>query len=225
LNVCRPDYGYNHHKVSNANEALKIKLINTIDGTAQEMVHFDAEKLKLSNWRLNHILVSRNYLIFLERYEIQGRTVHKLWRVDMTTGEKEVLNSIIHVSHYCFVADDVILITAQRDKVWFLEFINVKEDCILSSVPFFDCHPTFIKGGLVVADRYTDGSGMKRLYKILYDESSFEIFTFSEIYASPEPFHLTDVRRCDLHVNVLTESSVIIDESNLKKRYVTTIQI
>lgn len=226
LGKMRPGYGYSVLKSKERNNSIYI--CNYYDNTkkvciSQEMISssLDENNIKniIENSYINHICISPNGESFIFFYIEIINSKHKafLFHYSFPEGKLSLLERDLIVSHYCWVGNDNILVTAY-DSGWNCRYYlygKSGREVIKNNNLLEDGHPTYIGNDEIITDTYPDEHGFQKVMKCnLYNDSIEEIAKVYHIGRRREE------KRCDLHPKVDIENRTLVIDTNAYKHRV-----
>ena len=223
LGKYRPGYGYTNfdyiEPLTLLSEGISIVDIenNTIDKilTYEEIFNkLSDPNINIENCYINHLSYSPSSKKFLFFWIQIIKGVHKasLFVYDMLEEKLVLLENTLSVSHYDWIDDQSIIVTAyndSRDCKYFIYNLNGDRKAFLPELLIQDGHPTWINENLVVSDTYPDKYGYQKIISIRQVDKKIE--TLLEIYSS---YKIHGEKRCDLHPRVDNENKIICFDSN-----------
>ncbi|MEX2411812.1 MAG: hypothetical protein WD607_10685 [Candidatus Paceibacterota bacterium] len=227
----RSDYGYFNHKVNDYNfEDNKIESYSLESGklethvTVRNLIEStDFDRKKMRQLRLNHIMISPNgeKLIFLFRYQVEGRTVSDLYLLTINTG---VLDCLLHdcgVSHYCWHNNNAVIMTMKGDNGFGYYKIDINTLRLDLLVLASDGHPSMLTNSIIITDSYPDKYAVRYLRAITLSGNN----KINNLSAFTEPLLFHGVTRCDLHPSISkTGNWIQVDIASSHDRTVSIIK-
>lgn len=225
LNRMRPGYGYSKDvDVSDDNKNwINVCYLDSLEKheiVTEEMI---LEILKNHNCKINdnktyinHLSISpkSKFFIFFYITIIAGKHVSYLFRYSFEKKELQLLESNLIVSHYCWIDDDRILVTAYDSK-WncgYYIYENGSRYHVNDNLTK-DGHPTYIGNNKIITDTYPDKRGMQSLFIAAIDQSNY-VHEIGRIYHTSRR---REEVRCDLHPKVNIEEGIIVLDTNSKQ--------
>ncbi len=209
LGYMRPGYGYTNLPFAPEDDLSKygVDYVNLIDNNAERLFNYNDiiealgwdENSDLKKCYINHLSFSPNgrkfmlFFIRIERYFHQAN----LLVYDLNTGALKVLEKDESVSHYDWVDNDTLIVTAydkKRNCRYYLYDIQGKKKAVLPDTLNRDGHPTWVGNGIFVTDTYPDKNGFQKLFNV--DMNCGKANEVLSIYSTG--LHMGE-RRCDLH--------------------------
>lgn len=205
LGHMRPGYGYTLlPKNSISEESIAITIFNMLDDkilrkiTYADIIKASGLNPVLQNCYVNHVSISPNGEQFLFFFvEIQGSR-HMCYLMVYREGRILLLEDHLSASHYTWMSNKEILVTAYDDKHQCRYYIYNTEQ--LNKIPFLgetliqDGHPTRINEEQIITDTYPDTAGFQYIKLINIETGSIE--TLVSAYSTAK--HIGE-QRCDLH--------------------------
>lgn len=223
LGYYRPGYGYTNigyiEPSSILNEAISIVDIHL--NTIEKIITYEdiwkslgGSGINLRDCYINHISYcpSGNKFLFFWVQIINGVHHASLLVYDITQKRILVLEDDLSVSHYDWIDDESIVITAydnHRKCGYYIYSLDNTKKALLPEVLNEDGHPTWIDENILVSDTYTDKYGYQKI--ICIDINQNKIETIIEIYSS---YKISGEKRCDLHPRVNKSNNTICFDSN-----------
>jgi hypothetical protein len=242
LMLLRPDYGYFNLKISTrdihkAPTDDGIWYLNLKDSKSRQIVSLSDLRKKLpyhqdvdAYHKVNHIMISPSgaTFIFLHRWIVKGKTFDRLYLYNLSSDTMVMILDSSRISHYSWVDDDNIIITASKNNIFDYYIFNVKENSMDfvqddSLRDFGDGHPSVsrVNKNIVITDTYPDRSRFRKL--ILIDRSKKSHAVIAEVF---EPLTLWRETRCDCHPNFSPDGNYIhFDTAHLNKRCLTFLEL
>jgi hypothetical protein len=178
----------------------------------------------------NHISFNPSgtrFLFFHLWLDQNNRRHSRLFTADTQGGRLTLLNNIGPVSHYTWLSDERLVITApvSRDQWRYLLYhsVNGFESIIGNAQLTEDGHPTFIRDGrLMITDTYPDWN-FREQKLLLYNSSTDKKTILSRFYSPP---NFEGELRCDLHPrSSLSSHLVCVDVVENNKRAIRVLDI
>lgn len=223
LGYLRPGYGYRNlpfnNKINPKDYAIKlIDLVSFLEKriiTYEDIMSLMNEKFDLAMCYINHVSFNPQGNIFLFFF-IHAGEIHKanLFIYDIGNNKLKILENQLSVSHYCWIDNSTILVTAydnRRQCRYYIYDIQGGRQDFMHKELRVDGHPTWIDSTCLITDTYPDKQGFQFLYKINTLNNSKE--TLAKIYSSPKRL---GEERTDLHPRVDLKNHRICFDSNVK---------
>lgn len=223
LGKMRPGYGYtilDNRELDNniyvCNYDTNTKKICVSQDMISRILAENCIKNNVENSYINHICISPNGESFIFFYiEIIERK-HKAFLFFYSFAEQELsmLESELIVSHYCWIDNEKILVTAY-DSGWNCKYYLYGKNgrtTIRNKHLLVDGHPTYIGNDEIITDTYPDEHGFQRVLKCnLYSNNAEQI---AKVYHTG---NRREEKRCDLHPKVDPENRIIVIDTNVFK--------
>jgi hypothetical protein len=205
LHRIRPDYGYRNRPASEDDVAgNSLQSYELATGRTRRHVSvaslaqgvFEESGERPVQGKLNHVLASPSgtRLVFLFRYLLRGRRVTDLHRFDADTGRQVRVLADAHVSHYCWLDDQTLLLTGAPEGRFGYYWLDVSSGDHRLVTLGSDGHPSRA-GEQVVTDTYPDRRGFRRVLRLEEDGGE----CWQEVARFVDPVLLHGETRCDLH--------------------------
>lgn len=170
-----------------------------------------------SKYYINHLSFSPTgdkFLFFWINIKDNGIHMANLLVYDFKKEELIVLENKLSVSHYDWIDDERIIVTAYNEKRecrYYIYNVNGERTNLLHDILTNDGHPTWLGNNKIITDTYIDKYGFQ---KILYvDIDNRKIDTLIDIYSSYKAF---GEKRCDLHPRINNKNDDICFDANVK---------
>ena len=225
LGYMRPGYGYRSGVDKFANEENGIwecdyRSLNKrlIVSEVEIFEEFSKRKIKMQpeNCYINHISISplgdRFIFFFIE--VVEGKHHANLLLYNRRLGKLKILENQLSVSHYCWIDNEHVLITAYN-KSWecgYYVYDEMSRKKLESNILKKDGHPTYIGDNKIITDTYPASNGMQELN--LVDINSLCGKCIAKVYHTGKRM---EEKRCDLHPKVDMENNIIFIDTNIGK--------
>lgn len=232
LQRLRPGYGYNALKENNKMEkAPKNDGIYIVDIENKERkILMSLYELSKKNDKeleyyhyINHVSISPSgeKIMFFHIWTNERGNNRKteLCIINKNGEEFEVLEEKLLVSHYTWINDDELLVTAVdtlKNKCNYIKYnIGRKSKSIIEDDNLKeDGHPTYLNSNVFISDTYPDIMSNQKVFS--YDVNNNKYTQLIKIYANPM---LYNEQRCDLHPRVdIKDKRICIDTTFVKKK-------
>lgn len=226
LGVLRPGYGYTNTKYFEP-ESLEHEGIDIIDiesGKSIKKITYSMINEILGNnitdfskYYINHLSFSpsgNKFLFFWINIKENGIHHAELWVYDLIKETLDVLERDLSVSHYDWIDDEKIIVTAYnqaRECRYYIYNTNGERTDLLHDILKEDGHPTWIGNNKFITDTYPNRYGFQKiLYIDIYQQ---KIETLLDIYSS---YKIYGEKRCDLHPRINLMNYDICFDANVK---------
>lgn len=232
LQQLRPGYGYNFLKENRIiekapnNDGLYIVNIKNKEKklliSLQELAQRNDKDLQYYHY-INHVSISPDgeKIMFFHLWTNKNQTNRKteLCIIDKNGKNFQILEEEFLVSHYTWVSNDELLVTAVdtlKGKCMYIRYKIIQKDkfMIENKNLIEDGHPTFLHVNKFVSDTYPDNISNQRVFS--YNINTNTYTQLLKIYSNPM---LYDEKRCDLHPRIdNVENRITIDTTFYKKK-------
>lgn len=173
-------------------------------------------KMNPDNCYINHISISplgdKFMFFFIEI--VEGKHKARLLLYNRQLDKLEILEKELIVSHYCWIDNNRLLITAYND-LWecgYYIYDGRTKKKLEASWLKKDGHPTYIGKGKIVTDTYPTANGMQELNLVDIDNLCGQCI--AKVYHTGNRI---EERRCDLHPKVDLKDNIIFIDTNIGK--------
>lgn len=238
-----PEYGYSK-KTSNFSSDMPLKddglwLVNLNDGDAKLIINLESllqeshrDCMDNAQHGVNHVIFSPDgdKFIFIHRWLTKNHIRYsRLFMMDLNLKSLKLLLDENHVSHYCWLNNDEILIyagTFSHGKRYYN--LDVTHGHIQTISPdkfdlYGDGHPGLSPDGKwIVTDSYPDAARVRRL--LLWNMSEEYLVEVGRFFSS---VRFENEKRCDLHPRWHPKKPLISIDSvheGVRKSYVVDVQ-
>lgn len=228
LGKMRPGYGYTNTPYVEP-ESLNeegISIVDIINKTSKKVITYELiaemmnESEKNSSYKkgyINHLSFSPSGKKFLFFWiQIRENKIHhaNLLVYNIEKSELTVLEKELSVSHYDWIDDDSILVTAydkNRECKYYVYDIDGNRKDFLHDILIGDGHPTCVGENEIITDTYVDKNGYQ---KILYvDLKENKVIKLIDIYSTYKHY---GEKRCDLHPRINSDTLDICFDADVK---------
>ncbi|KDR94653.1 hypothetical protein SAMN02745945_02611 [Peptoclostridium litorale DSM 5388] len=227
LGVMRPGYGYTnlpYVEPQSLNDE-GITIVDLLEETTKKVITYEliskvmGQNENTNNYEnsyINHLSFSPSGNKFLFFWiQIAENNIHKanLLVYDIEKAELTVLEKELSVSHYDWIDDESIVVTAydkNRTCRYYIYNVNGERQDFMHDILVGDGHPTWIGNGKVITDTYVDKKGYQKV--LLIDINGEKVDQLVDIYSTHK--HVGE-RRCDLHPRVDAETEHICFDADV----------
>lgn len=228
LGIMRPGYGYTNLPYIEPNSLNDegISIVDIGNKTIKKIVTYESiseimnESNNINYYKksyINHLSFSPSGKRFLFFWiQIGDNNIHhaNLLVYDIEKTEVTVLEKELSVSHYDWIDDDSILVTAyDKERVcrYYIYSINGERKAFLHDILMGDGHPTCIGENEIITDTYVDRIGYQKILYINLKEN--RVNQLVDIYSNYKHY---GERRCDLHPRVDKDTKTICFDADVK---------
>lgn len=228
LGIMRPGYGYTNLSYSEPKSLNDegISIVDIVQKTTKRIITYelisevmgDNEKtIHYKNSYINHLSFSPSGKKFLFFWiQIAENNIHQanLLVYDIEKTELTALEKELSVSHYDWIDDESIVVTAydkNRTCRYYIYNVNGERQDFMHDILAGDGHPTWIGNDDIITDTYVDKNGYQKLLHINLKEEKVEQLV--DIYSSYKHY---GEKRCDLHPRVNMDTFDICFDADVK---------
>lgn len=221
LGYMRPGYGYTNlpfmqETISDGTIAVSfidIKNRKTIKEITYADILKETDVINLKNCYINHLSFNKEetkfIFFFLEKVQTKHRA--KLFEYDIFSDQLILLEDKLNVSHYTWIAENTLLVTAYDENAVCRYYIYEGSNRIpyAHDILTEDGHPTRLSSGDIITDTYPDRNGFQHLYR--FSAQSCSKMLISDFFSSGK---CTGEKRCDLHPRISENNNIIVCDVN-----------
>jgi len=230
LGYYRPGYGYTRLPLAEVVVSEGIDLIDLRNNSRRCVVSYQdvwnilGKTYDVNECYFNHLSFCPNGSAFLFFFLTKGlRHQARLFVYDIATEKTILLEDQLSVSHYCWIDDTTILVTAYDEKRacrYYRYHLNGDKEPFLHDLLVQDGHPTWINEECMITDTYPDDCGFQRVLSV--NPKSKTAKTLAEVYSTAK---YMGERRTDLHPRVDCERGRVCFDSNITgKRHLCILE-
>lgn len=233
LGYMRPGYGYTNipydegeFQMNDGIDYVDISLNHANRILTYERIGnlFDGQ-IDFKKYYINHLSFSPSGTKFLFFFVSKGM-VHKASLIvyDIKDDKLELYENHLSVSHYCWIDDMRILVTAYDDKRkcrYYIYNLNGKRQDFMHDKLIVDGHPTWVNNSCLITDTYPDSAGFQKVLYINPEKNKVDVI--ADLYTTEKRM---GEQRTDLHPRVDSQNGLICIDSNVKgKRKISILRV
>lgn len=233
LGYFRAGYGYTNLPFEQETDLSKegIDLIDMVSGDSVRIVTYEdiaacmEKNIDFGEYYLNHLSFdpTGNNLMF---FFIHKGKIHQASLFVYQIKEKKLIPLELEnsVSHYCWINDRKLLVTAydsSRTCRYYIYALDGKKDVFMPERMKVDGHPTWVNETCIITDTYPDSNGFQKLLKV--NPVTKQVNVLAELYTTEK---CIGEKRTDLHPRVDVASGKVCIDSNVKgKRKMVVLEV
>jgi len=222
LGYMRPGYGYTNEpfvEVFDPNEE-GIYYVDLQDNMAEMILTYKeigqclGKDFDYKDYYINHLSFNPSGTKFLFFFIKKGM-IHQatLFVFDIEGRRLTKVEDELSVSHYCWIDDSSMMITAydkKRECRYYIYGSDLSRRSFMPNLLKVDGHPTWVNEEFMITDTYPDNAGFQKL--LLVNPIKQTVNVLADIYTSEKRM---GEQRTDLHPRIDSASSQICIDSNV----------